>query len=158
MSDALATYLNDHLAGATLGCEHARHLEQQSAGTPLGDTMAALTPEIEADREELLGIIDRLGVERSTVKQATTWIAEKLARPKFNGTTSGDAALGRFLALETLSLGVEGKLALWRTLGSVADGGRELDPELLERLAERARSQREILERERGAAAQEALT
>jgi hypothetical protein len=116
MSDELATYLNDHLTGATFGYEHARHLDKETAATDLGEMVSSLASDIEADRDELIVLMDRLGIDRSAVKQATTRIAEKLGRPKFSGTTSGEPALGRFLALEAMSLGVEGKLCLWETL------------------------------------------
>ena len=157
MTDELATYLNDHLAGATFGYEHARHLEQETVGTELGQTMSSLASDIEADRDELIALMDRLDIDRSTVKQATTRIAEKLGRPKFSGATSGEPALGHFLALEAMSLGVEGKLCLWEALKIVADSHSQLDAGQLERLARRARSQRETLERERAAMAVEAL-
>jgi hypothetical protein len=45
--NGLNTYLNDHLAGATLGCDHARQLEEMSADTPFGPTMTRLATEIE---------------------------------------------------------------------------------------------------------------
>jgi hypothetical protein len=157
MSDELATYLNDHLAGATFGYEHARHLEQETAGTELGETVSSLASDIEADRDELIALMDRLDIDGSAVKQATTKIAEKLGRPKFSGATSGAPALGRFLALEAMSLGVEGKLCLWEALKIAADSHSELDTGQLERLAQRARSQRETLERAREAMAAEAL-
>ncbi len=158
MSDELATYLNDHLAGATFGRDHASQLADDTAGTPLGDTMSSLASDIDEDRDELMALMDRLDIDRSALKQATTWIAEKLGRPKFSGVTSGDEELGRFLALEAMSLGVEGKLCLWEALLSVVDTHPELDADQLRRLADRARSQRETLERERGAMAAQALS
>ena len=52
--DALSTYLNDHLAGATLGCDHARQLEKMFAETPFGPTMTRIATEIEQDRDTLV--------------------------------------------------------------------------------------------------------
>jgi hypothetical protein len=158
MSDQLATYLNDHLAGATFGRDHAYKLADETAGTPLGDTMSSLASDIDADRDELIALMDRLDIDRSAIKQATTWIAEKLGRPKFSGATSGDQELGRFLALEAMSLGVEGKLCLWEALRNLVDTRPGLDADQLRRLSDRARSQRETLERERGTMAAHALS
>jgi hypothetical protein len=92
--------------------------------------------------------MERVDVDESAVKKAGAAIAEKVAKAKFSGATSGEEELGTFLGLESLSLGVEGKLSLWLTLRAVdADFG--LTDEQLDDLAERARDQRKVLERER---------
>jgi hypothetical protein len=75
--NGLNTYLNDHLAGATLGCDHARQLEEMSADTPFGPTMTRLATEIEQDRDTLVELMERLDVPRNPVKQAAAWIAER---------------------------------------------------------------------------------
>ena len=61
-----------------------------------------------------------LNVRVDRIKVLGGWGAEKLARLKFNGQLRGYSPLSRLVELEALSLGVRGKLALWRTL-------RELD-------------------------------
>ena len=43
-------YLNDHLAGATLGSDLAQHIRDQNEGSPLGDVMGSIAPQIEEDR------------------------------------------------------------------------------------------------------------
>ncbi len=149
MSDSLETYLNDHLGGATLGCEHARQLEELAGGTALGDVMARLAPEIEADRDDLKALMARVGADESAVKKAGAWLAQQAGRPKFSGATSGDKQLGIYLALETLSLGVAGKLCLWEALLQVQDKHPALAEADLERLATRAKEQRATLEEER---------
>lgn len=157
MSEALETYLNDHLGGATLGAEHARLIEEQSAGTPLGEVMARLAPEIEADRDELKALMQRVGADESAVKKAGAWIAQQAGRPKFTGATSGDKPLGIFLALETLSLGVAGKLSMWEALSLVEAEHPPLAEIGLARLIDRAKEQRATLEAERLKLAVEAL-
>jgi hypothetical protein len=153
----LAIYLNDHLGGATLGVELARRARRENAGTPLGDFLAELGGEIAEDRRTLLDLMDRLGVERATTKVLGAWLAEKVGRLKLNGQLTGYSPLSRFLELEGLSTGIEGKRLLWVALGAVA----ELDERLREldfgALEERARSQRERLEPHRLAAAARAL-
>jgi hypothetical protein len=155
--DALNTYLNDHLAGATLGVDHARQLESANVGSDFGIEMSRIADAIEEDRETLIGLMDRIGAPRNPVKTATAWVAEKAGRLKFSGLSARDRELGNFLALETMSLGVEGKHSLWTALREVAPDYPEIAAMDLERLIDRARDQRATLDRERLAAARRAL-
>jgi hypothetical protein len=145
------------LAGATFGRDLARQVSEHTEGTPLGQAIDSLAREIDEDRETLIELMERLGTSRSAVKQATGWMAEKASRLKFSGLTAAEAGHGTFLALETLSLGVEGKTSLWNALKTVADDYPALERSELDRLIERAAAQRAILERERLAAGREAL-
>ncbi len=157
MADALDSYLNDHLAGAMFGSDLAQQLRERSEGSPLGETLQWLAPQIEEDRQTLIDLMERLGTTRNPVKQATSWLAEKASRAKFGGVSAGETGLGTFMALETLSLGVEGKLSLWTALREIADRYQPLASIDLDGLIERARAQRRALERERSAASREAL-
>jgi hypothetical protein len=146
---ALEIYVNDHLAGATMGCEIAEDLRDRNEGTPLGERMASLLEEIEADRRTLADLADQLGVTQNPVKKGTAWLAEKAGELKFSGMTSGDPAFGTFLELETLSLGVEGKIALWRALQAIADVHPALAATNFDDLIERGQRQRRTLEADR---------
>lgn len=154
---ALATYLNDHLAGAMLGSNVAEQIRDRSDGTPLGATMTRIAADVEQDRDSLIDLMKALGVSRNPVKQATTWLVEIASRLKFRGATSGEPDLGLFMALETLTLGVEGKLALWHALQEIEGQHSALVPTQLGDLIARARSQHETLERERLTAARRVL-
>ena len=154
---AIDVYLNDHLAGAMFGTDLAEQIQARSEGTPLGDVMTSIAPQIEEDRQTLIDLMEQMGTSKNPVKQATTWVAEKVSRVKFGGESSGEPELGIFMALESLTLGVSGKLALWKALGQVADQYEPLAALNLEQLADRARSQLEALERERLAAGHGAL-
>lgn len=145
---ALEIYLNDHLAGATMGCEIAEQLRDRNEGSPLGDRMTSLAADIDADRRTLVDLAERLGATSSPIKQGTTWLAEKASRVRFSGMTSGDPELGTFLALETLSLGVEGKIALWRALAAIAEGPALAAMDFDDLIA-RGEAQRRQLEAER---------
>lgn len=151
---ALDVYLNDHLAGSRFGADLANRLAQRMGGT----TMYTLADEIEEDRDTLQQLMDRLGTQRNPVKEATTWIAEKLSHVKLSGLSAGDRDFGLFMALETLSLGVEGKAALWVALADVRDRYPALGDVDLEALRERAAGQRRVVEAERAAAARRAFT
>jgi hypothetical protein len=146
---ALDIYVNDHLAGSTMGYELAEHLRDQNAGTPLGERMASLAAEIDSDRQALVDLAKRLGTTSNPVKQGVAWLAEKAGQVKFSGVTSGNPELGTFLALETLSLGVEGKIALWRSLRAVADSDPALAGMDFDDLVARGETQRRALETER---------
>lgn len=154
---AMDVYLNDHLAGAMLGSDLADQILSYSEGTPLGELMASLAPQIEEDRQTLIGLMGQFDSSQNPVKQAGAWVAEKASRVKFAGLGSGEPELGTFMALESLALGVQGKLSLWTALAHVADQHPALASVDLDELAERARTQYDALERERLAAARRAL-
>lgn len=146
---ALDVYLNDHLGGAMMGTELADQIRERAEGTPLGELMTRVAPQIEEDRETLVALMDELDTSKNPVKQASAWIAEKASRAKFGGGTSGEPDLGLFMALETLTLGVEGKLSLWKVLKEIAGEHPPLAAANLDELLERAQSQYDALENER---------
>jgi hypothetical protein len=151
----LRIYLQDHLAGATVGLELARRARGANRGTAYGAPLAKLADEIEADRRALEGIMQDLGFGPDRVKNVVAWTAEKAGRLKLNGQLTGYSPLSRLEELEILSLGVAGKLAMWQALEHAGDRG--IPQAELETLIKRARSQRRRLERQRLDAAAEAL-
>jgi|SRR6202035_260144 len=155
---AMDVYLNDHLGGAMLGSELAAQIRDRHAGTPLGDVMRSIAAEIEEDRQTLLELMDRMDVARNPLKQATGWMAEKASRVKFSGLASGEPDHGAFMALESLTLGVGGKLCLWRALKEVEDHYPPLASTDLDGLIARAEAQQSTLEGERLAAGRHALS
>lgn len=118
MSDPLAAYLQDHLAGSNFAIELLRDLHHQHTGEPLADFAAALLVELENRRQILQGILDRVGAEAAPLKEATTWVGEKLSRFKLRRAASGEA--GIFEALELLTLGIHGQIGLWRALAVIS--------------------------------------
>ena len=133
--DALSTYLNDHLAGATAGVELA------------GRIAPDLQPEIDADRDTLLDVMDRLGAERDQLKAITAWSAEHARRLR-PGWLMHDG-LGRLEELEMMTLGVTGKLAMWEALRHALAEDPRLAGVDFDVLSARARSQLERLDRRR---------
>jgi hypothetical protein len=154
---AMHVYLNDHLAGAMLGSDLAGQIHRRHEGTPLGDAMGPVAVQIEEDRQALLELMERIGVSRNPVKQATGWVAEKVSRVKFSGIVSGEPDQGAFLALESLALGVKGKASMWTALKEVVSEYPPLASTPLDQLIERAETQYTTLERERLAAGRRAL-
>jgi hypothetical protein len=146
--DRLTTYLNDHLAGSQVAISL---LERLAPGEDLD--VPGLLAEIRADREELEALIGDLGAAPSALRKAAGWLAEKAASVKLRSTSR----LGRFEALELLSLGILGKRALWRTLLELEGSDLKLSVVRLEQLTERARAQFERVERARVASARGAF-
>jgi hypothetical protein len=141
----LAIYLNDHLAGATLGVELARRLRSSNRGDPeMGEPLARICAEIEADRETLIRLMERLNVSRNPVKPTLALLAERLGRLKLNGKLRGYSPLSRVLELEVLATGIGGKLQLWNALEQRF--GDSLDGFDFHALAERADRQGQEVE------------
>jgi hypothetical protein len=147
MSDPLSTYLHDHLAGAEQAIDLVRFMRDQHVGEELGQFAAGVLVEIEADREVLRQIADRAGAGSSTLKELTAWFGEKVSRLKLRHD-AGDG-LGIFEALEFLSLGIHGKLALWRVLGMLATTDARLQGVDFKQLAARAETQHARVEKRR---------
>jgi hypothetical protein len=118
--ELMPIYLNDHLAGATGGSDLAHRAASSNEGTALGDFLADLAGQIDADRAQLEDVMARLGVTRDPVKAGAVWLAEKLGRLKLNGRLLEYSPLSRVIELEGLIAGVNAKLALWRTLAAAA--------------------------------------
>jgi hypothetical protein len=151
----LAIYLNDHLGGSALGRERCRHARDRNQGNEFGTFLDWLLRQIDEDRETLVRVIDAVGTTPSQVKPAVGYLFEKAARLKRNGRLLGYSSLARFIDLELLSLGVEGKRLMWTALRELGDPRLAMfDFDLLE---ERARAQRERLESHRISAALIAL-
>ncbi|WP_128377020.1 hypothetical protein [Streptomyces cavernae] len=144
--DRLGIYLNDHLAGATLGTERARHLAQANRGSAVGETVRPIAAEIAQDRASLLEIMRRLDVPVQRYKVYASRFAERLGRLKPNGNLIHRSPLSTLLELELLRIGVEGKAAAWRALRRISGDDDRLDPDQLDRLLERAMRQIETLE------------
>jgi hypothetical protein len=153
----LGIYLNDHLAGSTVGLELAKRARGSNEGTEYGDVLARVAADIEEDRDELQRLMDALDVKRDHPKVLAGWVAEKLGRLKPNGQILGYSPLSRLIELEALALGITGKLSLWEALTEVAGEDDRLDPAELARLAERARHQRDEVWHVRRRAVEEAF-
>jgi hypothetical protein len=155
MNDPLATYLEDHLAGATYAIELLEAIRDQYAGDPLGQFAACMLVEVAADQATLKELAQRIGAQSSGLKGLAAWVAEKASRLKLkSGAFDG---LGVFEALEFLALGILGKLALWQALAAVCPGDTRLQNINFAGLAARAEAQHARMENYRLEAARVAL-
>jgi hypothetical protein len=153
----LEIYLNDHLAGSSAGIEVGERALAENRGGRLGEYLSTFIREAREDRAALEQIMDRLELGRSPWKQAAAWVAEKALRAKLNGRIFDYSPLSRLEELEGLCLGVEGKLSLWRTLLERSQVDPRLNTEDLERLIQRAASQKTQLDEHRLEAAAQAF-
>ena len=145
MTDPLAIYLNDHLAGSSAGLELFRRAASSAEGERRS-TLRRLSREVEQDRNALLDIMARLEVPVRHYKVAAGWLGEKVGRFKPNGQLGGRAPLSALIEAEAMLLGVRGKAAGWQALRIVADHDDRLLVDELDALIARADSQLEVLE------------
>src|SRR5215207_1056649 len=145
-NESLTTYLNDHLAGSVVALELLDHLQEDGAGTAEASMLADVHADIEADRQELEAFMAELGITVSEPRKATGWLVEKLSEVKLRLDDPGDGALQRLEALETVSLGIAGKQALWHALAAAAEDAPELSGLDYARLVRRAEAQRQVVE------------
>jgi hypothetical protein len=108
----LATYLNDHLAGANFAVELLDHLASENPD--LKPSLSALKKDIEDDRERLKILMARLSIAESRVRKAGTWIAEGVTEVKLDVDDDPHGPLRRLERREALAIEIEGKVALWR--------------------------------------------
>ena len=143
----IGTYLNDHLAGATVGRELSKRALGENEGTPLGTFLEKLHREIVEDRQTLLEVMDALDVGEDHVKTVAALVGERIGRLKPNGNLLSYSPLSRVVELEGLAVGVHAKGSLWRALGLLDDP--RLEPFDFAALDRRAQRQRKGLEEHR---------
>ena len=152
----LRIYLNDHLAGATVGVELAKRSQKSNKGTPLGDFLAEFVADVSADKAQLEELMAKVGAGRNMMKSGVGWVAEKMGRLKSNGQLAGYSDLSRLIELEGLMVGVTGKIGLWRSL-SEAFPPPQPPPADFQGLLQRAQAQLEELRHHHQGAAAEAF-
>jgi len=153
----LDIYLNDHLAGATVGVELSRRAANSNRGAPSGEFLERLHQEIVEDRRTLLGVVRALGVDTSPAKPALAWIAEKAGRLKLNGRLRGYSPLSRLIELEGLETGIAAKRSLWQALACAFPDDARLASFDLDALVARAEQQLQGTREQRLTAARDAL-
>ena len=149
----LEIYLRDHHAAACAGVAIARRVSTRERPSSAGSALRGVAAEIEADLRSLEGLMARLGVQPSRVKDTLARFAERGGRLKLNGRLVRHSPLSDVVELETLVVGITGKEALWESL----HGTDVIPQDQLQALIERAQEQREIVERWRRAAARRAF-
>jgi hypothetical protein len=154
----LRIYMNDQLALGVAWREVARRAQGQNEGTELGRALARVATGIAEDVETFEEMMERLGLGRDRVKPLLAMAAERLGRLKLNGRLRGYSPLSRFVELDFLAMGIEGKKILWANLRDFAGLRTRLPDVDFDGLIERAARQRAELEPFRGQSGGEAFT
>jgi hypothetical protein len=157
MEDLLRIYMNDQLALGVGWRELARRAARENRGTQLGAALADVATQIREDVETFEELMRRLGFARDRLKIGAAIATERLGRLKPNGQLRGYSPLSRFVELDLLVMGIEGKVTLWGNLRDLAGLGERLPDVDFDRLVERARAQRALLEPFHATAGHEAL-
>jgi hypothetical protein len=143
----LEIYLDDHLAGSRGALRLMDQIEARASDPGFIAFVHDLRGQVDADRQQLVEAMTRLGVVESRSKQLVSTVAgtvgrrAKLARPGLPGP------LARLLELEALSGGIWMKSRVWRTLEAAAF--TELDGFDFEELIAGAERQLEAVEEQR---------
>jgi hypothetical protein len=140
MSDPLATYLHDHLAGSHFAIKLLESLHDQYGDEPLGQFALRLKADVTQDQETLQRICDQVGKSQFDLAEAAGWFAEKASKFKLQRDDSS-GGLGTFEALETLALGILGKLSLWHVLPVIREVDARITDNEYHKLALRAEEQ-----------------
>ena len=147
--EILATYLNDHLAGSVAAVELLDHLRDLSKGTERERLFTSLQSEVEQDQKVLKELLREVGGKESRVRKAAAWLTEKVGEAKLKLDDTGRGELRLLEALDTLELGILGKLALWRALGVGANLVPQIQKLDLSKLERRAKEQHDRVDVER---------
>jgi hypothetical protein len=158
MSDeALVTYLNDHVAGATMALVLLDRLVDKGPADER-DFFIGLRNDINQDYAVLEQLLRRIGDTPSATRQLGGWMSATLARVKLMIDDPSRGTLSRFEPLEILALGILGKRALWQALERVRTEIPELATIDLGQLQRRADEQHTRVEARRLAEAVRAFS
>ncbi|HEV2777593.1 MAG TPA: hypothetical protein VGV90_18530 [Solirubrobacteraceae bacterium] len=152
----LDTYLNDHIAGAIAGVNLAKMAAEEHQTDEHGPFFSEIYAAIQADFDTLQQLATSLGVDESASKSALAEVGSKVMAPKFTG--GEDDELNAFVTLETLSIGIEGKVCMWKALKTVESEYAAFKEFDIDELVARGISQREKIEEQRQKVAPLALT
>jgi hypothetical protein len=110
---ALIAYLRDHLSGSDMAIRVVHRLGSTHQGTEDGTLFRGLSKELEEDRSVLRSLLTQLGASGRSMKRVAGYASGAVLSVTAGGEP-GDLSLLR--TLEALSIGVQGKRCLWRTL------------------------------------------
>jgi hypothetical protein len=147
MSDALVTYINDHLGGAQMAVQLLEAMRNQNDEQEFRQFASVLLPEIEADDQTLRHIAEGIGPGPNAMKTVGGWLVEKASRIKLGH--SGSTTFELFESLELLALGIQGKLSLWTALQAASVTDARLQKHDFETLQRRAQEQYAAVESQR---------
>jgi hypothetical protein len=145
--DHLAAYLNEHLLASEGGLRAFHAAQRTWAGTRHEATLAALVGEIERDRRDLAGIIQRLDYRPAPWKRALTGVLRSVGEVNPVNLLRRRGGSMAQLELDVLTGMVRAKLSMWDALLELAEDDPRFDVRMLEALKLRAEQQIAELQR-----------
>ena len=110
---ALVAYLRDHLSGSDVALGVVHRLVSSDRTVVDRPLFQRLAKEFEEDRSAVRAVLNNLGASGRSIKRAAG-IASGAVLSVTAGGAPGELSLVR--TLEALSIGVQGKRCMWRTL------------------------------------------
>jgi hypothetical protein len=120
MDQEIARYLHDHLAGSSGALLLIQKLADNHDSPEAREFFVDLKKKVEADREILQDLLEKIGQDRGGLFKVAGDIAARVSGVKLLWEGIEPGKLGMFEALEMLALGVQGKRLLWVALQDVA--------------------------------------
>lgn len=157
-TSTLHAYLNDHRAGATGALHLIRRMQDADDPVTPSAFLEDLGDRVEADLETLEDVMSRLDIAHDTARAAAGWVGENLSRLRLSPAVTGSQHLTHVLELETISMGIQGKVMLWQSLQRAMGGDSRLLDVDFEALVERGRRQFDDVQAHRLDTAEAALT
>lgn len=120
MDKDITRYLNDHLAGSCAAIPLIREIGHSHHAPEAREFFLQLGEAVVADQSTLESLLTRIGHDPSTLHKMAGGIASRLVNIKLMWEQVEPGKLGLFEALEMLTIGVQGKCLLWRSLIEIA--------------------------------------
>jgi hypothetical protein len=111
--EALVVYLREHLGGADLAIKVVDHLRRETTNADDQQLFEWLYPELTRDHEVVVQLLRTLGASTQSLKRLAGQVSGSVLK-RLAGGARGELSL--FRTFEALSLGVQGKLCMWRAL------------------------------------------
>jgi hypothetical protein len=113
MHEDLNTYLHDHVAGSEAAMEVMCILNENSDEPVFTQVLDWLLIQVKEDKATLENLAASVNTSSNTLKNSAAWLGARVVSVK---TRAGKSSFGAFKGLEFLSLGLQGKLHLWKAL------------------------------------------
>ena len=123
----------------------------------LAGWLRTLRAEVEEEQQMLRELLAKIDAGESRVKQAAAWLTERVSMGKFALAARSHPALATLQGLESIVLGLEGKLSLYRALAEIEQRDPRLSGYPFLALEARTIIQQSMVEHERLAAARAAF-
>jgi len=155
--EPLAAYLNDHLTASVPAIRLMDSLAERAEHPELEAILRKVASEVREDQQLLRDVLDRLRAGERRLAQAAAVVGEKVHKGRLAFAARTHPALAMLEGLESIALGLQGKLGLFRVLEELAPHDPRLAGLPFAARADRTEAQYSAIESQRRAAAREAF-